>query len=446
MSLIKLHDSLSLRIRPEDIAEQILQVLDGKLSSQERMLLNMAAKGSLKRRWFGYTSMLQKFMEPVGAERVVSKTQEIFLHGDKGFSETDNPLALEAFIKSALPEIHKTFGENDFKQHRLNREERGKKSLTFSRRQYNKRWRLLTRLEKKHRTLINELQKRELQMISKHGLAHQIPQGLFLQDENSACFIAYLTAKLNLRSEFTLKGQQNAYDSIADMLYKRATGRPDYREDNAGGLASMANWWAIAHVYPAVEVLQNISDVQKGILLGKWTSILQQISGRLEELWDSGNYDPETMIVKRGNDSTGWNITAGAWNRARDTWMNLMYAMGTEYILDELCFGKVMRLMAGDLAHWFRISGRGLEANTKVWRQLPYPWEVFSGKAACNRRMVESACIHANVDAEKSGWIAPRYHGIAEYKPTPELVHGVAISNPFLAAVLKKHGYFSGKK
>ncbi|MEL6821106.1 MAG: hypothetical protein AAFP70_05045, partial [Calditrichota bacterium] len=246
MSLIKLHESLSLRIRPEDIAEQILQILDGKLSSQERMLLNMAAKGSLKQRWFGYTSMLQEFMEPVGAEKVVRKTQEIFLHGEKGYVDSDNPAALEAFIRSVLPEIHKTYGENDFKEHRLNRKARDDKGLLWSRRQYNKRWRLLTRLEKKHQTLVNELQKRELQMISKHGIAHHIPQGLFLQDENSACFIAYLTAKLNLRSEFTLKGQQKAYDSIADMLYKRATGRPDYREENAGGLINMTNWWAIS--------------------------------------------------------------------------------------------------------------------------------------------------------------------------------------------------------
>ncbi|MEL6821107.1 MAG: hypothetical protein AAFP70_05050, partial [Calditrichota bacterium] len=189
-----------------------------------------------------------------------------------------------------------------------------------------------------------------------------------------------------------------------------------------------------------------ISDEQKGILLGRWTDILQQISGRLEELWKSSDFNPDTMIVKPGNDSTAWNIAAGAWNKARDSWMNLMYAMGTEYILDELCFGKVMRLMASDLANWFRISGRGLEVNTKVWQQLPYPWEVFSGKTTCTRKMIERACFDANVDAEKAGWIAPRYHGIAEYRPTPELVHGVAISSPFLAAVLKKRGYFSGKK
>ena len=158
MSLIKLHESLSLRIRPEDIAEQILQILDGKLSSQERMLLNMAAKGSLKQRWFGYTSMLQEFMEQVGAEKEVRKTQEILLLGEKGYVDSDNPAALEAFIRSVLPEIHKTYGENDYKEHRLNRKARDDKGLLWSRRQYKKRWRLLTRLEKKHQTLVNELQ------------------------------------------------------------------------------------------------------------------------------------------------------------------------------------------------------------------------------------------------------------------------------------------------
>ena len=51
----------------------------------------------------------------------------------------------------------------------------------------------------------------------------------------------------------------------------------------------------------------------------------------------------------------------------------------------------------------------------------------------------------AGLDPEKSGWIAPRVHGVAEFKPTPELVHGVTVSNPFLATVLKRHRYFSGK-
>jgi hypothetical protein len=59
--------------------------------------------------------------------------------------------------------------------------------------------------------------------------------------------------------------------------------------------------------------------------------------------------------------------------------------------------------------------------------------------------MVEEACKKAGLDPEKSGWTAPRPHGVAPFRPTPELVHGVSIGNPFLATVLKRHHYFSGK-
>jgi len=33
----------------------------------------------------------------------------------------------------------------------------------------------------------------------------------------------------------------------------------------------------------------------------------------------------------------------------------------------------------------------------------------------------------------------------AAFSPTPELVHGVAVTSPALAAVLRKAGWFSGK-
>jgi hypothetical protein len=77
--------------------------------------------------------------------------------------------------------------------------------------------------------------------------------------------------------------------------------------------------------------------------------------------------------------------------------------------------------------------------------ELPLPWEVFSGRALCTKTMVVQACRKAGIDAEKSGWIAPRITGVVSFTPTPELVHGVSISNPFLAKVLRQHHYFSGK-
>jgi len=191
--------------------------------------------------------------------------------------------------------------------------------------------------------------------------------------------------------------------------------------------------------------LSNLNDEQKGILLGKWTTTLQEIAKLLDELWKENDINRETMIVKRGNDSTTWNNTAGAWNKARDNWMNLIYSLGLDYILDEVCFGKVLRLMAADVVAWHHLTGGKLDPNTNIWNKLPLPWEVFQAKENCNKDLVITYCKEAEVDPEKSGWIAPRVHGVAEFKPTPELVHGVMISNPFLATVLKRHKYFSGK-
>ena len=90
--------------------------------------------------------------------------------------------------------------------------------------------------------------------------------------------------------------------------------------------------------------------------------------------------------------------------------------------------------------------GGKLDPNTDVWYHLPLPWEVFQGKEKCNRKQVEKLCKNVGIHPERSGWLAPRKHGIAVFTPTPELVHGVAIANPYLATILKKQKYFSGKQ
>jgi hypothetical protein len=253
-------------------------------------------------------------------------------------------------------------------------------------------------------------------------------------DVNSACFIAYYTARCNLRSTFTVSGQQRPYDEIAEMLFKRCV---------AAG--QQTNWWAIAQVYPKAEVLEKLTGDQQGMLLGKWTTLLQQLAAFLGELWAQNDFNPVTMVVQRGNDSTTWNNTANAWNKARDGWLNLLYALGMEFVLDEMCPGKVMRLIAADVAAWHRLSGSQGSPDLLVWNQLPFPWEVFSGEMFCSRYRVETVCMSARMDAEKSGWIAPRPHGVVPFQATPELVHGVAISNPYLAKILKQHKFFSGK-
>ena len=285
--------------------------------------------------------MLQEFAEPVGLQRQVARAEQIFtsafpLRPD----QCDDPAVVESFIRQISPEIRKTFGGSDFKTDRLPREARQAAGLDISRRRYNKMFRHLVRMEQKLHVLIRELKKLELTKIGKSVLASRLTWDMFSTDLNSACFIAYFAARCNLRSEFTITGQRRPYDEIADMLFSRC---------KAG---SGTNWWAIAHVFPSQEVLTYLTDEQKGTLLGEWFAILQDISDLLEETWERSAINRQTMVVRRGNDFSTWNNTASAWNKARENWIALLQAMGMEDMVDTLCFGKVLRLMAADVVAW----------------------------------------------------------------------------------------------
>ena len=407
----------------------IIDLLGDNLTLVERLTLEKAAKGSLKRTIWGYSSMLQEFSEPIGAEKQIKKAVEIFKLGKRDDIEYDDLSSIKSFIKEVSPIIHKPFGGNNFKTDRLTKSQRAELGLDVSKRNYNKKWRIMKRLEKKLHKFAREGKKIEFQKISKHGISHRLDFDNFSKDLNSACFIAYYNARCNLRSVFTNQKQEKAFDDISEMLLNRCKGlRKSFfsriKKDRAGK-PNEINWWAIAHVYTSQEVLANLSDHQKGKLLGIWTTILREIASLLDEIWNASNINRQTMVVKRGNDSTTWNNTAGAWNKARDNWMNLIYSMGMDYTLDEICFGKVMRLMAADVVAWHHMSGGKIDPNTDVWNKLPLPWEVFEGKMKCTKKLVEQLCTDAGIDAEKSGWIAPRVHGMTEFKPTPELVHGV---------------------
>ena len=448
-SIEQLYKSLNERRRPEDVAEMVIELTKDSLTNKERLLLEKAANGSLARNVFGYTSMVQEFAEAKGAGKQITKAIEIFKLESKNKADYNNQKDIEDFINVVAPIIHKTAGKNDFKADRLNKSQRKENGLDLSKRNYNKKWRLLTRIENKLLKFIRESKKIEFQKISKHGLAHSLDFTSFSSDINTACFIAYYNSRCNLRSVFTNQSQDRPFDEISEMLLNRCKGDDgnffEFFRKAKTETPNNTNWWAISHIYTSQEVLSNLTDEQKGLLLGKWTTILQEIAELLDEVWATSNINRETMIVKRGNDSTTWNNTAGAWNKARDNWMNLIFSLGLDYILDEICFGKVLRLMAGDVVAWHFSAGGKLDPNTEVWNKLPLPWEVFQNKAECNKALVIEYCKQAGLDPEKSGWIAPRVHGVAEFNPTPELVHGVAVSNPFLATVLKRHKYFSGK-
>lgn len=445
----QLYQTLNERRRPEDVAEMIIELTKDSLTTKERLLLEKAAKGSLVRNVFGYTSMLQTFAEAKGAGKQIVKAIEIFKLNYNNKSDYNNQKDIEEFISFVSPIIHRTAGKNDFKVDRLNKSQRKESGIDISKRNYNKKWRLLTRIENKLLKFIRESKKIEFQKIAKHGLVHSLELSNFSSDTNTACFIAYYNARCNLRSIFTNQSQERPFDEISHMLLLRCKGEEtkfwDFFRKPKIVVPKNTNWWAISHIYTSQEVLLNLTDKQKGTILGKWTTILQDIAELLDQVWSVNNINRETMVVKKGNDSTTWNNTAGAWNKARDNWMNIIYSLGLDYILKEICFGKVLRLMAADVVAWHFSTGGNLDANTKVWNKIPLPWEVFQNKAKCNKKLVIKYCREAGLDPVKSGWIAPRIHGVAKFKPTPELVHGVAVSNPYLATVLKRHRYFSGK-
>jgi hypothetical protein len=434
--LENLYKTLRQRLRPEDVAEMVLQILGDELSFFERRKLEKAAKGSLRNLVLGYTSMLQTFAKPVGAEKQIRKAIEIFRLERNGAEDvaSQDPLEVEKFINLVSPIIQKQFGKNSYKKDRLNREKRLAGGLDLSRRQYNKLFRVLRHLERKLSHLVDGYAKLEFQQVGKHGFAHHLGFEEFSRDARSACFIAYYTSRCNLRSEFTIYGQQRPFDEIAETLFKKCLNSP-----------ATTNWHAIAQVYPSQEVLQSLTDPDKGELLGRWTSLLQDLAHHLKDVWDANTFRRDSMVVKRGDDSSTWNNAASAWNKARDNWMNLIYTIGADFVLDEMCFGKVLRLMAADVVAWHRSAGNDLDPNTLVWTRLPLPWEVFDGSAICTKNKIVQVCEQAGLNAEKSGWIAPRAHSVVEFRPTPELVHGVTVSNPFLAKVLKRHKYFSGK-
>ncbi|MGW6708301.1 hypothetical protein ACWGDE_25880 [Streptomyces sp. NPDC054956] len=437
--LRELHASLGLRKRPEDMARLIQDLFAAREVAPDPATadaLEKAAEHSLHRLWHGYTSMLEDFARPVGAQRQLARAGALFASVPAiPEGAGDDPAEIEAVIRRAGEEIHRQYGENDFGLDRLNRAERAEAGIgEVSKRQYNKRFRLLRRMEAKLARLVHEQRRLEVTMTGKGAFAHTLPYELFAADPDSAAFIAYLTARANMRSIFTNGRQRRPYDEIADALFRRLCAAPE-----------RTNWYAVAHVHPITEVLGHLSDEELTGLLVRWNGFLRTVAEALEDAWNRSRIEAASMIVRRGDDSSTWNQAAQAWSTARAHWFALMTELGQEEFLDRVCPGKVPRLMAADVAYWHRRSGRGLHPDTYVWAELPRPWEVLRGEKDCPRSLVEAACKRNGVDPVAGGWTAPRPAAQAvRFSRTPELVHGVAVADPLMASALRSAGVFSG--
>lgn len=421
--LQRLYETLDRRERPEEVAHMVAQLAE--LSRAERRIISRASY-----RAGTWSSMSADFARPSDMARQLVVARSLFAtEADVDSSDME---AVAAYLQRAEQEIGKSFGRNDFKQDRLSRAERKEKGIEHSKRQYNKRFRLAARMERKRNRVIREQLKRSLTLASKSRLASRLTPEDFA-DVNTACFIAYYIARCNVRSVFTNQSQARPFDEICDLLLKRCQA------------SESTNWLAIAHVLPDADVLQHVSAADRGRLLGEYFDLLHAAADLLREVWERSNINRETMVVRRGNDSSTWNITAGAWNKLRSGWFSLLFSLGLEEWIESMCPGKVLRLMAADVAAWHRMSGGDLHADTGPWCDLPLPWEVLNGQS-CTRQRVIEVCQKWGVDPVKSGWIAPPpERKVARYTPTPELVHGVEVGSPQLAALLRSLGVFSGK-
>ncbi|MFF4249450.1 hypothetical protein ACFYY2_34045 [Streptomyces sp. NPDC001822] len=438
--LRELHASLTLRKRPEDVARLIQDLYaaqDTDLDTATEAALAKAAEHSLRNLWHGYTSMREEFARPVGAQCQLARAANLFMNvPDLPDNAGDDPAQIEVVIRRAGEEIGRSYGQNDFGMDRLNRTERTAAGLgEISKRQYNKRFRLLRRMEAKLARLIHEQRRREVAITGKGALAHVLPYELFATDTDTAAFIAYVAARGYMRSVFTNGRQRQVYDEVAEALFQRLRNCPE-----------RACWYAVAHVHPTAEVLAQVSDQDLTQLLVRWNGFLRQAAGLLEDAWNRHPLERDTMIVRRGDDSSTWNQAAQAWNTARAHWFALLTELGQDEILDRICPGKVPRLMAADVAYWHRMSGGGLHPDTYVWADLPLPWEVLRGEKECPRSLVEGACVRHRVDPIAGAWTAPRPAAEAvAFRRTPELVHGVAVADPLMASALRSAGVFSGK-
>lgn len=442
-----LYHSLSERWRPEDIAKIILDGRPSDFHGKDKARLTEAAQ-------FGWnpTSMSSQFAQADGLARQLKVAADLFPDVPVP-TDPNDPNHIEAYLNrmdGALG-IGGNKPGHDFTTNRRNRRGRALKRLPHrGHRAYNKRFRLLSRMRDKYARWGQNRMLRDLARVSKSRLAFRITQEMFEQDEATACFVAYITATLNRRSTFTSGKQKRGFDTLAEMLINKLN-------------PTTANWFAIALVWPDAKVTENLRDEEKGTLLGMWYEVMLTAIRVLDERVKVDNVNLRSLAVHRGNDSSTWNEAAGAFNKARDGWISTLHALGMDTVLDKFAPPKAMRLMAADVVKWHmyekalqagldwnyshkidwdNIPDGVLEPDTLVWCDLPKPWDVMLHGKSCTRNHIQAVCKKHGVKGK--GWISPRERIADDFSLTPELVHGVVVTCPDLARILRKCGYFSG--
>lgn len=413
-ALTELHAALDARWRPEDVAVSAVRNFAGVLP--EDVLRHLRQMSAFAERAYvpaGYSSMDKDFERPVFASDQMiaafnlADTFGVELDSTPPASDTE---AVAVWCADALARVA---------------------AADVSTGRAAKLRRSIGRVSAKNTRAAQMAASRKLVQIGRSGFAARIDAGEFAKDAMTAVAVAYTAARRNLRREFTLAGKAGTTDHVVETF------------DRLLAASDTTNWWAWAHVRPTPTVLARLTDEQRTSLLVDWSEAMQDAARRLADLDAAGTRAHGRVKVRRGDNSTEWNIAARAYNTARDNWFACLDACGLSVARVACCPPKALRLMAADLMYAHSVTGGDNHPDSRVAAHLPAPWEVVLDGAECTEAQVVAACDIESVPVK--GWVNLRSkRGTEQLAATPELVHGVAVADPLLAGALRRAGAWSG--
>lgn len=418
--LLFLHEALTARYRPEDVASACGRILAARLTDSERQILGRASRHAERR-----SLMSDDWERPTMPRKQVELVATLFGSVAQPLPDVTDPSAIRAWAQRLGSRVAWTEG-----QYRVPSRAEMDTGIG-SRRSSVRAWRALGRLSGRVDQYDWTLARYRFATSGRSGFASEIALSEVEADADAACFAAYFSARVNVRRRFTLSGKDNPMDEVATMLFDRLTEESD--------------WWLVARVTPTVDAIGHLSDGHRGELIGRYTNLMRETALTLARLDSAVPADRKGWVVRRGQDSDTWNLAAQAYNRARDSWLNVLEATNlTDDVLAGFCPPKAMRLMAADLVYWHRGE---LDPNTAIAAALPFVGDVFARDVRCTRGLVIAVCRDLGLDPYTSGWAGRRAaRAASDFVPTPELVHGVTVSDPIVAAVLRRAGVWSAKE
>lgn len=318
-------------------------------------------------------------------------------------------------------------GHVDYRE-RLNSTELAEVLPGVPRKLYSSTVRAVLHLQQRTGALKRRRALEEAVQFGKARLAPEITRPMLADAPYTAAFVAYYTARMGMRTRFTSGGQARPMDRIAEALLKLAV--------------TEERFFVLAHVLTRRSILRRLTDTELGELAGLYQGKLVTFSHTLEGAWDPKR-DRARMTVRRGDDTTTWNMASRAFNQARTGLLNVYAMLEVE---NPQMPGKVPALIASDVNFMHTLDGdTTLPDDVRVWLELPLPWDVALGRVDCTLDDLRAACVSLDVDPEESGWTqAYRQKDLEVEQEEANLLHGIEVPEEHLDA-LKAAGVYSGK-